>query len=107
MDAFALLSPDRGHHPGDRVARTRSPARSTWAASSGRTRLILVNLSGRGDKDIDTAAKWFGLIGEGQSAEDADGTAIAQSATGRRRPTSADRGSGRSPSPAADVGTQP
>jgi tryptophan synthase beta chain len=40
--------------------------------------VILVNLSGRGDKDVDTAAKWFGMIGEGQSAEDADGTAIAQ-----------------------------
>ncbi len=37
-----------------------------------------MNLSGRGDKDVDTAAKWFGMIGEGQSAEDADGTAIAQ-----------------------------
>ena len=25
--------------------------------------LILVNLSGRGDKDVDTAARWFGLRG--------------------------------------------
>jgi hypothetical protein len=40
--------------------------------------VILVNLSGRGDKDVDTAAKWFGMIGEGESAEDADGTAIAE-----------------------------
>jgi len=23
--------------------------------------LIMVNLSGRGDKDVDTASKWFGL----------------------------------------------
>jgi len=23
--------------------------------------VILVNVSGRGDKDMDTAAKWFGL----------------------------------------------
>ena len=37
-----------------------------------------MNLSGRGDKDVDTAAKWFGMIGEGESAEDADGTAIAR-----------------------------
>jgi tryptophan synthase beta subunit len=22
---------------------------------------VLVNLSGRGDKDVDTAAKWFGI----------------------------------------------
>jgi tryptophan synthase beta chain len=24
--------------------------------------VILVNLSGRGDKDVETAAKWFGLL---------------------------------------------
>ncbi len=24
--------------------------------------IILVNLSGRGDKDVDTAAKWFGYL---------------------------------------------
>jgi tryptophan synthase beta chain len=26
--------------------------------------VILVNLSGRGDKDVDTAARWFGLLDE-------------------------------------------
>ena len=31
---------------------------------------ILVNLSGRGDKDVATAARWFGLLDE----EQADGT---------------------------------
>jgi tryptophan synthase beta chain len=25
--------------------------------------VVLVNLSGRGDKDVDTAARWFGLAG--------------------------------------------
>jgi tryptophan synthase beta chain len=25
----------------------------------------VVNLSGRGDKDVETAAKWFGLLGPG------------------------------------------
>jgi tryptophan synthase beta chain len=30
--------------------------------------VVLVNLSGRGDKDVHTAAAWFGLIGdEGQT----------------------------------------
>jgi len=24
--------------------------------------VVLVNLSGRGDKDVDTAAGWFGLL---------------------------------------------
>ena len=48
--------------------RTRSPARSTWPRS-GPGQTILVNLSGRGDKDMGTAIDWFGL---GQA--DADGT---------------------------------
>ncbi|EUA36388.1 tryptophan synthase beta chain domain protein [Mycobacterium avium subsp. avium 2285 (R)] len=29
----------------------------------GRGAIIVVNLSGRGDKDVETAAKWFGLLG--------------------------------------------
>jgi tryptophan synthase beta chain len=32
--------------------------------------LLLVNLSGRGDKDMDTAARWFGLVA-GDAAEGA------------------------------------
>ena len=28
----------------------------------GRGAVIVVNLSGRGDKDVETAAKWFGLM---------------------------------------------
>ena len=30
----------------------------------GRKPLIIVNVSGRGDKDVDTAAKWFDLMEE-------------------------------------------
>jgi tryptophan synthase beta chain len=42
------------------------PGRSTLAdsvagAADGRPPLILVSLSGRGDKDVDTAVKWFDL----------------------------------------------
>ena len=52
--------PHRGHHPGDRVARTPSPAPCRLAKEQpGST--ILVNLSGRGDKDMGTAIEWFGL----------------------------------------------
>ena len=29
--------------------------------------VIVVNLSGRGDKDVETAAKWFGLFDGAQS----------------------------------------
>jgi tryptophan synthase beta chain len=28
----------------------------------GNGAVIVVNLSGRGDKDVETAAKWFGLL---------------------------------------------
>ena len=41
--------------------RTRSRARSSSAASSGPEATILVNLSGRGDKDMGTAMKYFNL----------------------------------------------
>ena len=34
------------------------------AAAAGRTETILVNLSGRGDKDMETAARWFNLLDE-------------------------------------------
>ena len=30
----------------------------------GNGAVIVVNLSGRGDKDVETAAKWFGLLGD-------------------------------------------
>ena len=31
----------------------------------GRDAVIVVNLSGRGDKDVEAAAKWFGLLEPG------------------------------------------
>jgi tryptophan synthase beta chain len=35
--------------------------------------LILVNLSGRGDKDVDTAISWFGLNTAGTASASAGG----------------------------------
>ena len=73
--------PHRGHHPGDRErARARRRA-ATSAASSGPDAIILVNLSGRGDKDVDTAAKWFGLVSDEESSWRGD----AVTRRGRRR----------------------
>ena len=46
--------------------RTRWPAPSSWASRLGRGAVIVVNLSGRGDKDVETAAKWFGLLEPGE-----------------------------------------
>ena len=38
-------------------------------APEGEERIIIVNLSGRGDKDVATAAAWFGL---GTATEEKD-----------------------------------
>ncbi len=57
--------PHRGHHPGDRVgARARRRARGRQGTGPDAT--IVVCLSGRGDKDMHTAAAFFGLMPEGE-----------------------------------------
>ena len=61
MEAFGLLCRTEGIIP---AIETRPRARrraATSAASSGPEAVILVNLSGRGDKDVETAARWFGI----------------------------------------------
>ena len=58
--------PHRGDHPGDRVGardRRRAAAGRSWR-ELGPDATILVNLSGRGDKDVDTAARWFQVVDE-------------------------------------------
>ena len=45
-----------------RSSRARAGRRARRSAgSSGRTAILLVNLSGRGDKDVETASKYFGI----------------------------------------------
>ena len=63
MEAMALLAAHRGDHPGDRVrARGRRRAgRPRLAEEQVPRQTILVNLSGRGDKDMGTAIEYFGL----------------------------------------------
>jgi tryptophan synthase beta chain len=77
MDAFALLSRTEGIIPAIESAHAVAGA-LRLGQELGPEAVILVNLSGRGDKDVDTAAKWFGMISEEESAEDASGTAIAE-----------------------------
>jgi tryptophan synthase beta chain len=60
MDAFALLCRTEGIIPAIETAHALAGARQLAAAQPGST--ILVNLSGRGDKDVATAARWFGLL---------------------------------------------
>jgi len=61
MDAFALLSRTEGIIPAIESAHALAGA-IQLGKELGRSGLIVVNLSGRGDKDMDTAAKYFGLV---------------------------------------------
>jgi len=70
MDAFRLLCRTEGIIPAIESAHALAGAlrlgadRSAWATTDNP--ILLVNLSGRGDKDVDTAARWFGLLDDGQ-----------------------------------------
>ncbi len=61
MDAFSLLCRLEGIIPAIESAHAISGA-VQLAAELGPEALVLVNLSGRGDKDVETAARWFGLL---------------------------------------------
>ena len=61
MDAFALLSRTEGIIPAIESAHAIAGAIRV-GKRLGPDALILVNLSGRGDKDVATAAKWFNLV---------------------------------------------
>ncbi len=64
MEAFKLLSRTEGIIPAIESAHAVAGALDI-AKELGPEATILVNLSGRGDKDMDTAGKWFGLIDSG------------------------------------------
>ncbi|WP_051173963.1 tryptophan synthase subunit beta [Amycolatopsis orientalis] len=61
MDAFKLLSRTEGIIPAIESAHALAGA-LVLGRELGPEGLIVVNLSGRGDKDMDTAAKYFGLV---------------------------------------------
>ncbi len=70
MTAFALLSRTEGILPAIESAHALAAAIEvgTELAASGvdpESTYLLVNLSGRGDKDVETAARWFDLYPEG------------------------------------------
>ncbi len=77
MAAFALLCRTEGIIPAIESAHAVAGALRLGRAL-GPDAIVLVNLSGRGDKDVDTAAKWFGMVAQGESAAETDGTAIAE-----------------------------
>ncbi|MFC4605357.1 tryptophan synthase subunit beta [Rhodococcus kronopolitis] len=61
MDALALLSRREGIIPAIESAHALAGALKL-GQELGEGAIVLVNISGRGDKDVDTAAKWFGLF---------------------------------------------
>ena len=60
MDAFSLLSRTEGIIPAIETAHALAGV-IKLGHTLGPDAIILVNLSGRGDKDVATAARWFGL----------------------------------------------
>ena len=63
MDAMALLTRTEGIIPAIESAHALAGAQQV-ARELGPDATLLVCLSGRGDKDMDTAAEWFGLLRE-------------------------------------------
>jgi tryptophan synthase beta chain len=61
MEAFRLLCRTEGIIPAIESSHALAGALRV-GRELGPEAVLLVNLSGRGDKDVDTAARWFGLV---------------------------------------------
>ncbi len=88
MEAFQLLSRTEGIVPAIESAHALAGALRLAprlpTTHSGERPLILINLSGRGDKDVDTAITWFGLDTTGISVESA-GTSTGSGPSGEHK----------------------
>jgi tryptophan synthase beta chain len=79
MDAFLLLCRTEGIIPAIESAHALAGALKL-GRELGSEALLLVNLSGRGDKDVETASRWFGL-GDRDDAEPGPGLDTDQQPT--------------------------
>ncbi|MFP5334209.1 MAG: tryptophan synthase subunit beta [Actinomycetes bacterium] len=68
MEAFRLLCRTEGIIPAIETAHALAGALKV-GRELGPDGVVLVNLSGRGDKDVDTAARYFGLVSEAELVE--------------------------------------
>ncbi len=75
MEAFALLCRTEGIIPAIETAHALAGAIAV-GRELGPDALLLVNLSGRGDKDVETASAWFGLGGAASPPTDSDDRAV-------------------------------
>ncbi len=80
MDAFALLCRTEGIIPAIESAHAVAGALEL-GRELGPEAVLLVNLSGRGDKDMDIAARWFGHLGA-VADQHGDGAAAARDGDG-------------------------
>ena len=105
MDAFSLLCRTEGIIPAIESAHALAGALDV-GRELGPDALLLVNLSGRGDKDMDTAARWFGLVRRRRAARHVEAQASCRAGqvsavSGRvrqgRRPKAAPRSSATCP----------
>ncbi|WP_227873025.1 tryptophan synthase subunit beta [Brachybacterium ginsengisoli] len=80
MEAFALLSMTEGIMPAIESAHALAGALQL-GRELGEDAVILVSLSGRGDKDVDTASQWFGLVGDEPARADLSALRAAARAT--------------------------
>src|SRR5699024_3741893 len=67
MEAFQILCRSEGIIPALESAHAVAGALRVGqrlTEQGAEEPIVLVNLSGRGDKDMDTAARWFGLLGK-------------------------------------------
>ncbi|PMC75829.1 tryptophan synthase subunit beta [Brachybacterium sp. UMB0905] len=85
MDAFALLSMTEGIMPAIESAHALAGALEL-GRELGEDAIILVSLSGRGDKDVDTASRWFGLVGDDPARGDLAALREAARTTGTPTP---------------------
>jgi tryptophan synthase beta chain len=60
MEAFSLLSKSEGIIPAIETAHALAGA-MIIGRELGPDAILLINLSGRGDKDVQTAAQYFGI----------------------------------------------
>ncbi|MEJ5920657.1 tryptophan synthase subunit beta [Corynebacterium sp. H78] len=88
MDAFLDLSRMEGIMPAIESSHAVAGARKVaaeLAADLGREPVVIVSISGRGDKDVTTAAKWFGLVtDEGAADNSAENAAQPEAVAGAK-----------------------
>src|SRR6187549_2599496 len=85
MDALRLLSLTEGIIPAIESAHALAGALRI-GRELGPDAVVLVNLSGRGDKDVDAAARWFGLIDDSSSDGSPSAKPISRPAEGLELP---------------------